>query len=403
MNRYKDLPWQGPERRSQAQKHWHEHGIKEQRNCSCPENPGASRASQQRILQLNDERVFSGGQPAMPPIAVLGCMIVNRADLTLKMLRSIDYPVDRVVLSHNADTHEETNNEVDKLMEQAQAGTLDLGHKHVKTFITYHHHKNLGFSAGANQIIMGAPDAAYWLIANNDISFRPGSLKEIAKNMADRYDWWAKSCLWGMAGDQLSQYSLFALTPRAVKSVGYFDENFWPAYGEDCDYTIRLMKAKCPMIYEKDAKRLADHHGSASWKSLKSSVSKFVQRGGPTFNNFDYLGAKWGADVCGSRMPDKPFMKSVGYATPFNKTEATVASWKLNTVRRAQIGGPSECLICDSERGTMLQFDSFASNLTNTVSPVGVSAITFEQAPLLFGKGAKGAKGAKGGELNFAI
>ena len=121
----------------------------------------------------------------MPPISVLGCMIVNRADLTLKMLRSIDHPVDRVVLSHNADTHEETNNEVDKLMEQAKAGTLDLGHKHVKTFITYHHHKNLGFSAGANQIIMGAPDAAYWLIANNDISFRPGSLEEIAKNMAD--------------------------------------------------------------------------------------------------------------------------------------------------------------------------------------------------------------------------
>jgi hypothetical protein len=302
-------------------------------------------------------------------------MIVNRADLTLKMLRSIDYPVDRVVLSHNADTHEETNNEVDKLMEQAKAGTLDLGHKHVKTFITYHHHKNLGFSAGANQIIMGAPDAAYWLIANNDISFRPGSLKEIAKNMADRYDWWAKSCLWGMAGDQLSQYSLFALTPRAVKSVGYFDENFWPAYGEDCDYTIRLMKAKCPMIYEKNAKRLADHHGSASWKTTqgKSSVSKFVQRGGPTFNNFDYLGAKWGADVCGSRMPVEPYMKSVGYATPFNKPEATVASWKLNTVRRAQIGGPSECLICDSERGPALP--GVSPQVTTTEMQPGLASV----------------------------
>ena len=31
-------------------------------------------------------------------------------------------------------------------------------------------------------------------------------------------------------------FSLFAITHAAVRSVGLFDENFFPAYLEDCDY-----------------------------------------------------------------------------------------------------------------------------------------------------------------------
>lgn len=36
------------------------------------------------------------------------------------------------------------------------------------------------------------------------------------------------------------EYSLFAVTRRALLEVGLFDENIFPAYYEDDDYRIRL-------------------------------------------------------------------------------------------------------------------------------------------------------------------
>lgn len=40
------------------------------------------------------------------------------------------------------------------------------------------------------------------------------------------------ACVWGLCGDPVSQYASFVITARSIREVGYFDENFWPAYGE---------------------------------------------------------------------------------------------------------------------------------------------------------------------------
>lgn len=295
------------------------------------------------------------------PIAAIGCMIVNRPDLLRNMLRSIDYPVDRVVLVHNPDSHAGTNKAMDDLMAKAENGTLELGHNYIQTFVTRHHQANLGFSAGVNQVVLAASDAAYWVVVNNDITFKPGRLQEIAEKMGDERN---SSCFWGMAGDAFSQYSAFVLTPRAISTVGYFDENFWPAYGEDCDYTARLVKGNCEMFMEPDPQRMTKHHGSASWKTTSgtSSLAKIVQRPGKTFNNFDYANGKWGMDVCGSRLPKKPYYKAGGFARPFNRPGATVKTWKLDKTRRSKLpNAPSACLICntDSPSRKLPQFPDF--------------------------------------------
>jgi len=283
-------------------------------------------------------------------IPVLGCMIVNRPDLLLEMVHAIDFPVDKLVLVHNADSHQRTNSETDALMEQLLHGSIDLGHNHIRSVVDHHHDNNLGFSAGVNQIVLAAPDAAYWLVVSNDVKFRPGSLAEIATKMADTADPHSSSCVWGLVGDPVSQYASFVITPKAIQAVGYFDENFWPAYGEDCDYTVRLAHAECPLLMEQDANRLGLHVGSASWKTTggTSKMARIVQRGGPTFNNFDYLGAKWGADICGSRILSPPYIKPVGYPTPFNKQGSALSAFTLDQTRRKQIGGPTECFVCDS-------------------------------------------------------
>ena len=160
-------------------------------------------------------------------IAVLGCFVVNRPDLVVAMLKSIDFPVHTLVMIHNPDSNQRTNTAVDKLFGELESGTINLGHKHVGRVIVQHNSYNLGFSAGVNQIIRSVVNAPYWVVASNDIQFKPGALAEIARRVSggDR----SQACVWGFSGDPVSQYAAFVITPRAVRQAGYWDENFWPA------------------------------------------------------------------------------------------------------------------------------------------------------------------------------
>ena len=38
-------------------------------------------------------------------------------------------------------------------------------------------------------------------------------------------------------------FSCFMITPQTIKDVGLFDENFYPAFHEDNDYHLRILKA----------------------------------------------------------------------------------------------------------------------------------------------------------------
>ena len=40
-------------------------------------------------------------------------------------------------------------------------------------------------------------------------------------------------------------YSCFSITRAGIKRIGPFDENFWPAYSEDCDYWFRARVVGC--------------------------------------------------------------------------------------------------------------------------------------------------------------
>ena len=82
-------------------------------------------------------------------IPVLGCMIVNRPDLLLVMLKKIDHPVQQLVIVHNLDSHSDTNNEVDRILGLLLENPANiLGHNHVKGVLTFHHTANLGFRCG---------------------------------------------------------------------------------------------------------------------------------------------------------------------------------------------------------------------------------------------------------------
>ena len=107
------------------------------------------------------------------------------------------------------------------------------------------------------------------------------------------------------------------------------------------------------MVFEQNTSRIARHVGSASWRTTRqtSSLSELVGRGN---NNFDYIVSKWGSNVCNARKLSAPYMEKVGYETPFNRKNTTLAEWNVDMQRRVHRGGPRACALCNSKQANGL-------------------------------------------------
>jgi hypothetical protein len=109
----------------------------------------------------------------------------------------------------------------------------------------------------------------------------------------------------------LTGFSLFALMPEiAINRVGFFDEEFFPAYYEDSDYHYRMILSDQRFINSKNPlcevgvnNKPSNTLNSASLnKSLKDKIENGLKS-----NKKRYL-EKWGG------LPHKEI-----YKTPFNK------------------------------------------------------------------------------------
>ena len=91
-----------------------------------------------------------------------------------------------------------------------------------------------------------------------------------------------------------------AIGRAAVETIGYFDQNFWPAYFEDGDYFRRLELCGLPVLW--DERTLLEHNRSYSLRS-----DPFLRRlhGERNRRNEAYYRRKWGG-VRGWIGPDAP-------------------------------------------------------------------------------------------------
>jgi hypothetical protein len=94
-------------------------------------------------------------------------------------------------------------------------------------------------------------------------------------------------------------WALFGQTPRCTEIVGYYDENFYPAYYEDCDYDRRL---KLAGVRRRDTENKSEHVGWATSRALGlgSEHDAWLRQ------NLDYFYKKWGG-VPGSEIFTEPF------------------------------------------------------------------------------------------------
>lgn len=139
-------------------------------------------------------------------VPVLIVPVLNRLDLTERMLASLDIEVERTIIIDNS-----------------RDGAASEGLEATRMY------RNLGVSASWNLGMRLSPEAPWWFITNNDIAFAPGDLDRLARYMAEH------PADIGM----LQTPSAWGISRHALQAIGYFDENFHPAYFEDNDYVHR--------------------------------------------------------------------------------------------------------------------------------------------------------------------
>ena len=159
--------------------------------------------------------------------------------------------------------------------------------------------ENLGVAASWNRFL-DLHQHEPIVISNDDIVLGEEAFADLVRHSYERlhagYGW-----------------ALFMQRPDCTEKVGYYDENFWPAYYEDIDYIIRMRRAGVPE-HRLEGKIDIQHGG---WTTVN-------QLGDPPWladgrdKNRSYLIAKWGTDQHGTP-----------YAEPFNGRPPP--GWDLRT------------------------------------------------------------------------
>jgi GT2 family glycosyltransferase len=241
---------------------------------------------------------MSDTYPKVIPVLVIPHY--NRPDLLERCLRSIDFPVAHLVIVRNGSED-------------------DLPRGHIQVPIEHLHilrHPNAGVAASWNEAIKLFP-ASFWMLVNNDIAFAPGDLERMYDAALADPD---AACFYANHGA-----SFWTVTANGIARVGLFDENFYPAYLEDCDWSYRadLLEARrvnvpgCSSIHGDDTMT-----GSCT---VNSDPKLRVSCGRTHGRNFEYYKAKWGG------INEKETFK-----TPFNHPAAPVSHWTFDPYMRKE-------------------------------------------------------------------
>jgi GT2 family glycosyltransferase len=211
-------------------------------------------------------------------IPVIGVPIVNGFHWLERLVDSIDYPVDELFVINN-NGKGELREELDNL--------ANTKHKFIQKINVIHFPSNIGCSGAWNLIIKCYMNAPYWIITSNDIAFTPGLLQELAEKSQNQ--------TYGVIKGEEFQFDLFLIKDWVIQECGLFDENFYPAYLEDCDYYIRLLNKNIPIGYMERKYLHGDQgyetSGSQTWR-LDPSIADKIHSSHAS--NFYYIAEKWG-------------------------------------------------------------------------------------------------------------
>lgn len=157
-------------------------------------------------------------------IPVLGFATLKRFDLAERLLRSIDYPVQHLVIVDNS----------------GLASWNPIKPDSVEHMWVIRVPYGLGLVGAWNLVVKSTPYAPYWVLVNDDAWFAPGSLETIAKEVnTDALNF----------VDIVPAWSCVVFGEGMVEKVGLYDERFYPLYFDDNDLERRVDQAEVPKVH----------------------------------------------------------------------------------------------------------------------------------------------------------
>ncbi len=154
--------------------------------------------------------------------------------------------------------------------------------------------ENWGVARSWDHILERSEDEPV-VIANDDVVLGRSTFEEMSA---------AATRAFFVSGDG---WCLFAQHPECTKRVGWYDEHFWPAYYEDTDYHVRLLRAGIMPV-----RPLSEPVQHGGWSTTRAvGDAPWLVEGRE--RNRRYLISKWGADSAAAATFEEPFD---GHAPP---------------------------------------------------------------------------------------
>ena len=234
---------------------------------------------------------------------------MNRGDLLARLIGSIDVEAEVLVIVNRIGP-------VDPSVEEALAALVEKPRGPVRLAVQ-RMEGNLGVAGSWNRIMDWAEGEC--LISNSDIEFSPGVLREAMAAVERRrevvvHHLWAAAC--------------FYVTADFQRRLGWFDENFYPAYREDQEMALRAgaLGVERAILGELEAR--ITHGVSQTRLSASGPVRRFIGRANQLGG--EYFQRRWGVlPPPGVDIPEKRF--------PFDDATKSPADWTLDLAMRGKI------------------------------------------------------------------
>lgn len=239
-------------------------------------------------------------------IPCIVCPMLNRPDLLRRMIWSIDFPVENLLVVNNSNSK------------------ISLHEMGLPTTVVTFDEKvgpNLGVAGSWNyglNYAFNVKRLPYVIFVGNDIQWAPGDLDLFHSQFKANPDVDFLSGNWA--------FSTFAVTRKGFDKLGWFDENYEMGYLEDGDFwrRVQLSKANTVSVPTESMHGEGQHSGSMTINSdpeLKKVVEAAHER------NWRYHMAKWGGRREGN---------TEVFTRPFNDPSKALSDWHLSKERMQQ-------------------------------------------------------------------